>query len=118
MDTTQKLTRSKALRLTRKMFRELAESGKPYKPEYALDWKNACPLCQYVLDQYSKPTGNYANINICELYCPLKWPKNITDNSICFGSGGLWCKWYAAKTKTRRKKLAKQISRLPHKRIK
>jgi hypothetical protein len=111
------MTRGEALKLTRKLYRDLAVTGSDVKPGWALKFVNRCPLCQYVYDLTGRHPGNLYTIHICVEHCPAVWPKNEENHRVCHQNGGLWARWRNADGDIR-KKLATQISELPRKRIK
>ena len=110
------ITRSKAIRLCRQLWRELAASGDSCKPDWAQQFIQQCPLCHYVqktLRFHWIGTGHKKDK--CIKYCPLEWPGGY-----CFVNNqeGLFRRWNgridALTTKTR-KEVAKQIAELPRK---
>ena len=109
------ITRKEALKLTRRIYRELAITGNSYKPNWVIDYKNECPLCEYTMQFNSGYIGSSYAVSKCEKHCPLQWPKSV-KGAVCFGLNGLWYTWANATTPTERKKYAKQISELPYKR--
>ena len=121
----KKITRREAIRLTRMVFNELAESGDKVKPSWLHEYKHDCTLCEYVQQLYTYSgvqrynIGRHSinpNVLLCEKYCPLQWPKNNKGELICTEKGGLFRTWNNEYNRDTRKKLAKQIANLPVKR--
>ena len=120
-----RLTRKEAIRLTRKAWNELAQTGGGEKPGWLHEYKNDCTICEYVhqLCRYRGVKGFNigrnsveSNMLLCEKYCPFQWPKNDNGYSVCTGEEGLFSNWNSERNNNTKKKLAKQIANLPVKR--
>ena len=111
------MTRGQALRLTRKLYRELAVTGSNVKPDWTMKLINYCPLCQYVYELTDYYPGDIYTRHICAEFCPMVWPSNEKNWQVCHQDGGLWARWRKADPYLARI-YAKRISELPRKRIK
>jgi len=110
-----KRTRREAIRLCRKMWKELAKSGSRNKYDSAtfnsqsIVWDiGKCTLCQYVSDLTGKhPSGAGVPHSICEDHCPFIWPGGI-----CFTEKALFHEW-TVECMEGRKAIAATIASLP-----
>jgi len=68
-----KLTKTKALEETKRIWAELAETGSVYKSliKESENYLSYCPCCEYL---YQK-TEEFPRKDRCLEFCPLVWPK-------------------------------------------
>ncbi len=95
-----KLTKKKAIEITRKLWRHLADTGETNKEEWLEDngygeMHNDCPLCHFAL----KSRG--------EGYVPCTDCPYFKKYGECFVGAKPFREWADAKTKITRKKYAK-----------
>ena len=107
-----KLSRSKAVRESRKLWRYAAEHG--HKPEWAKEYNQvSCPLCAYG----AQPA--FEDINKCSI-CPFDWPLTVNNDKCCVevsSNSGLFSMWCRECNPKRKIKIALQIANLPLRKI-
>jgi hypothetical protein len=105
-------TKNEAVRLHRKMWRELAETGVSIKPKLS-GVLSDCFACHY---DYEK--GKIEFTSDCA-FCPFIWPEEAAGldrkecQYMCNESDGLYYKWRNTESPEERKALALQIANLP-----
>jgi len=112
------MTREQAIRITRKLWRWLAEDCNRQKKQWP-GWednggnvkrcKYDCPLCEYVKGQMIIKKEQYDNEFLNCKYCPFQWPE---EENCLFSHESPYLLW-AYGNKKDRKIYAKHISEMP-----
>lgn len=110
-----------ALKDTIKIWEYLAKTGDEDKPDFASEFLNECPLCDYAKysDRSAKFTAKHGNCN-CN-WCLVKWPQYYCDycgDYLNFCQKSYYGEWEDTHSKKHRKELAKKIVELAKAKLK